>query len=346
MLVTGNLGYIGIELTKFLKKKNKNLFIIGYDVGYFKSNFFLKKKISKHTDYQIRTDLREDLFKQLEKFKIDAIIHLAAISNDPMGNYFINPTRQINTSSSKKLVNWAKKSGVSKFIFASSCSVYGFSKKVCNENSKTNPLTEYAKSKITIEKYLNKKTDKKFKAICLRFSTACGASEMLRLDLVLNDFVASAITSNEIRILSDGKALRPLIDVTDMAEALYWALSYDPKNFLSVNVGNEKMNYQIIELASLVKKYVKTAKISVNQDNKDNRSYRVDFSKYRKIFPRYSKMKNAKFSIMNLIKMIRMKKFADKKFRTGNFMRLVSLKKQIEAKKINRNLKILNDRRN
>ena len=215
-----------------------------------------------------------------------------------------------------------------------------------NENSKTNPLTEYAKSKITIEKYLNKKTDKKFKAICLRFSTACGASEMLRLDLVLNDFVASAITSNEIRILSDGKALRPLIDVTDMAEALYWALSYDPKNFLSVNVGNEKMNYQIIELASLVKKYVKTAKISVNQDNKDNRSYRVDFSKYRKIFPRYSKMKNAKFSIMNLIKMIRMKKFADKKFRTGNFMRLVSLKKQIEAKKINRNLKILNDRRN
>jgi nucleoside-diphosphate-sugar epimerase len=347
ILITGNQGYIGVELVKYLKKKNKNIFLLGYDTGYFKKNWFLKPKIKKNNkvNFQIQKDLRAKNFKTLERFKIDSIIHLSAVSNDPMGNSFKKPTREINTIYTKKLIDWAKGNNVKKFVFASSCSVYGFSKKNCKENSATNPLTEYAKSKLEIEKYLKKETNKNFKAVSLRFSTACGASDMLRLDLVLNDFVANAIASKEIKLLSDGNALRPLIDVIDMIKAFEWAEKYNKKNFISLNVGNDKMNYKIVELAYQVKKYLPASKISINRENIDNRSYKVDFSLYKKLFSGYSKMKNINYSIKNLIKILKIKKFKNKNFRLGSHMRLVSLKKQIKEKKIDKNLKILNDKR-
>jgi nucleoside-diphosphate-sugar epimerase len=345
ILITGNLGYVGVELVKYLKKKNKKLFLIGYDTGYFNKNWFFNSSSKSEVDYQIRSDIRDQKFSILKKFNIDTIIHLSAVSNDPMGNFFVRPTREINTIFSKKLIDWAKKNGVKKFVFASSCSVYGFSKNICSENSKTKPLTEYAKSKLVIENYLKKKTNLNFKAITLRFSTACGASSMLRLDLVLNDFVANAIVAKEIKLLSDGNALRPLIDVIDMAKAFYWACFYNKNSFTCVNVGNDKMNYKIVELANLVKKYLPKAKISINYAKADNRSYRVNFSKYRRLFSGYKKMKDAKYSITKLIYMIRKTKFNDKNFRLGNFMRLVSLKKQITEKKLNKNLKVLNDKR-
>lgn len=344
VLITGNLGYVGVELVKHLKLNDKNLFIIGYDTFYFKDDIFKKSSNQKKfVDYQINSDIRGQNFRSLNFFNIDTIIHLAAISNDPMGNSFVKPTREINNLYSKKLIDWAKKSRVKKFIFASSCSVYGFSDKICNENSKTKPLTEYAKSKLEIEKYLKRKATKKFKAVSLRFSTACGASEMLRLDLVLNDFVASAITSNKVKLLSDGKALRPLIDVLDMAKSFRWADKYNGKNFECVNVGSEKMNYRIVDLANLVQKSIPKSKIFINKSNVDNRSYRVNFSKYRKLFSGYNKMKGINYSITQLIKMIKKRKFKNKNFRNGQFMRLISLRKQIINKKIDKNLKIIND---
>lgn len=341
VLITGNLGYIGVELSKYLKKKYKNIYIIGYDVGFYRNDIFDKKNFKKFVDYQIFSDLREFKYKILGKFKIDTIFHLAAISNDPIGSLFVRSTRQINTLSSKKLINWAKNHQVKKFIFASSCSVYGFSNKICTENSKARPLTEYAKSKLEIEKYLKKNCSSKFKSIALRFSTACGSSHMLRLDLVLNDFVASALTLNKITLLSDGNSLRPLIDVSDMVKAFYWAGVYNSNKFLCVNVGNKKMNYKIIQLANLVKKYLPKANIQVNTNNKDQRSYKVSFNKYKSICPYYSSMKDAAFSIRKLISTIRINKFKNKNFRSGNFMRLISLKNQIKNKKLSNNLKVL-----
>ena len=347
ILITGNLGYLGVELVKFLRSKYRDILIIGYDTGYFKKNRFINSISNKknYVNFQIKADIRDQKFDILKKFNIDSIVHLAAVSNDPMGNSFVKPTREINTIFTKKLIDWAKKNKIRKFIFASSCSVYGFSKKKCNEYSKLKPLTEYAKSKVLIEKYLQRKTNKEFKALALRFSTACGASDMLRLDLVLNDFVANAIASKEIKLLSDGNALRPLIDVFDMVKAFDWAENYNNKKFMCINVGNEKMNYKIVELAYQVKKYLPEAKININKENIDNRSYKVDFSRYKKLFSGYSKMKNVQYSITNLIKTFKRKKFKNKNFRAGNYMRLISLKKQINEKKIDKNLKILNDKR-
>lgn len=346
ILITGNLGYIGVELTKYLKKQNINNYLIGYDTGYFLKDSLNKKKLSnKNIDFQIYSDLREKKFESLKNFNVDTVIHLSAISNDPMGNSFIKPTRQINTLYTKKLIDWSKKKNVKKFVFASSCSVYGFSKKICNEKSETNPLTEYAKSKLEIEKYLKKKANNNFKAISLRFSTACGASEMLRLDLVLNDFVASALSSKKIKLLSNGDALRPLIDVYDMCQILIWAAKFKFRNYECINAGHDKMNFKIVKLANFVKKSLPFANISINFENKDTRSYKVGFLKLKKLYKGYKKMNNIQYSIKNLIKILKKNKFRDKNFRNNNLMRLVSLKKQIKKGMLSNHLRILNDKR-
>lgn len=336
ILVTGNLGYVGIELIKFLKKKNFNL--IGLDVGFFRKNKFNNFDIKKYVKHQINLDIRDKNFDYLNQFNIDTIIHLAAISNDPMGNLFLKPTREINVLSTKKLIDWAKKNKIKKFIFASSCSVYGFSKKYCNELSNTKPLTQYAKSKLIIEKYLKKRTDKSFKGIVLRFSTACGASDMLRLDLVLNDFVASAISSNKLILLSDGKAIRPLIDVVDMIKVIKWAVNLNLNKYICLNIGNSKMNFEIINLAKKVRDYLPKVKIIADLNNPDNRSYKVNFLKFERLYPGYKKMKNIEYSIKKLIYMLKEREFNDKNFRQGNFMRLMSLKNQIHKKKLDKDL--------
>ena len=144
---------------------------------------------------------------------IDAVIHLAAISNDPMGNKFEDVTFDINYNSSINLAKKAKESGAKAFVYASSCSMYGSAEESAkDESSQLNPLTAYAKSKVNSEKALAGLADESFKITCLRFSTACGMSERLRLDLVLNDFVAGAVASKQITILSDGSPWRPLIN--------------------------------------------------------------------------------------------------------------------------------------
>ena len=192
ILVTGNLGYIGTELTKYLKKKK--YFITGYDSGLFEdckiANFYQKPTV----DVQIYSDIRLITEKHLKN--VYAVIHLAAISNDPIGNKFEDVTKKVNYISTKKLIDLAVKNNVKKFVFASSCSMYGNTKnskeKVKNELSALSPLTAYAKSKVLIEKYISKIKSKTL-FTCLRFSTACGVSDRLRMDLVVNDFVACVL---------------------------------------------------------------------------------------------------------------------------------------------------------
>ena len=189
ILITGNNGYIGPVLFNEIKKKFPKSLVYGFD-----NNYFRKKNFS---DIQYNGDIR-NFPKEIFKNNIDAVVHLASLSNDPIGNKYENQTKQININATKRLIDLSKKNGCKTFIFASSCSVYGkYGDKSRDEKCKTQPLTGYAKSKIIIEDYLKKKTNKNFKSICLRFATACGASSNLRLDLVLNDFVFSALTKKK-----------------------------------------------------------------------------------------------------------------------------------------------------
>ncbi len=221
----------------------------------------------------------------------DAIVHLAAISNDPMGDRFAAVTQAINQDASVALAEAAAAAGVKHFVFASSCSVYGVAEGgPRREEDPPNPVTAYAASKIGTEEAL-RCLGGDLTVTCLRFATACGMSSRLRLDVVLNDFVAGAISSGEISVLSDGTPWRPLIDVADMARAIEWAVTRDPVDggrFLLVNAGAQSGNYQVGELAEAVAVAVPGTKMKINaQAPLDSRSYQVDFARFAKLAPNH-----------------------------------------------------------
>jgi len=262
---------------------------------------------------------------------VDAVIHLAAISNDPMGNQFEDVTFEINYRSSIRLAKSAKKAGVKSFVFASSCSMYGTAEhEARTEASPLNPLTAYAKSKVSTEKELAALAENGFKVTCLRFATACGMSDRLRLDLVLNDFVAAAIASKQITILSDGTPWRPLINVKDMARAIEWALfrSSDPGGaYLAVNAGSDEWNYQVKDLAAAVAEVMPHVTISINKDAMpDKRSYRVNFDRFKRLAPDHQPEVDLITSIIELKNGLEEMGFNDPDFRNSPYMRLRVLK--------------------
>jgi len=343
ILVTGNAGYIGPVLVKHLKNSRKNLEIIGYDQGYFTHCLTDTPYLPEFNyDEQYWGDLRDFPFEILGD--IDVVIHLAAISNDPMGNKFEKITNEINYLSSINLAKEAKSRGVSSFIFASSCSIYGFAEGSSRkESDELNPLTAYAKSKVAMEKGLSVLADESFITTALRFSTACGMSPRLRLDLVLNDFVACAISSGNISVLSDGKPWRPLIDVRDMSRAIDWAIDRqieDGESFLAVNTGSEDFSYQIKDLANIVAKNIPGTKVLINPNVKsDARSYRVDFSLFKHLAPDHQPIISVEQSIHKIKLGLENMKFSDINFRSSQYMRLRVLEGHIENKRIDEKLK-------
>ena len=273
---------------------------------------------------------------------VDAIVHLAAISNDPMGNTFEEVTFDVNFRASVNLAKQAKSAGVKSFIFASSCSMYGLADDTPRkETSPLNPLTAYAKSKVRTEAELQKLADKNFSVTCLRFATACGMSQRLRLDLVVNDFVACAVASGNITILSDGTPWRPLIHVRDMARAIDWAVSRGAAHgdFLAVNVGSNTWNYQVKQLAEAVAKVIPGVSISINKNAPpDNRSYRVDFGLYEKLAPMHQPQVDLLTTIRELKAALEAMGFNDPQFRGSKYMRLEVLKRLREQGLIDGNL--------
>ena len=237
---------------------------------------------------------------------------------------------RVSESDKKKIASLAKKAkqkGVRSFVFASSCSMYGSADdRPRDENSPLNPLTAYAKSKVYTERDLENLADERFKVTSLRFSTACGMSERLRLDLVLNDFVAGAVTAGKITILSDGTPWRPLINIHDMARAIDWAIARDASNgghFVAVNVGSDVWNYQVKDLAHAVAQVIPGVEVSINKDAQpDKRSYRVNFGLFRKLAPDYQPQVDLITTIRDLKEGLEAMKFADENFRNSRFMRL------------------------
>ena len=345
ILVTGNTGYIGPVLAQYLKNSREDFEIIGYDQGYFAHCLTDPPYLPEFNyDQQYWGDLRDFPFEMLDD--IDSVVHLAAISNDPMGNKFEKITEEINYQSSIKIAKEAKTRGVSSFVFASSCSIYGIAEdSTRKENNKLNPLTAYAKSKVAMEKDLSALADESFITTALRFATACGMSSRLRLDLVLNDFVACAITSGDISVLSDGTAWRPLIDVKDMSRAIDWAIDRELEvggSFLPINTGCEDWNYQIKDLANIVAENIPGTKVSINSNAKsDERSYRVDFGLFKSLAPKHQPVISIEQSIQEIKLGLEKMQFVDSNFRSSHYMRLKVLEGHIENKRLDENLKWL-----
>src|SRR5579863_357869 len=267
ILITGNMGYVGPVLTKYLRDTLRDAELIGFDTGYFGHSLTGVGLLPEALlDRQVFGDIREFPPELLDG--VDAAVHLSAISNDPMGNKYEAVTGEINRDATVRIARLAAERGVKSFVFASSCSMYGYAEGGARkESDPTNPLTAYARSKIGSEQALAQLDRKGMLITSLRFATACGMSDRLRLDLVLNDFVACAIASGEITVLSDGTPWRPLIDVEDMSRAIAWAVRRPPSNgglFLAVNIGGEEWNYQVRDLANAVAAAVPGTHVSIN----------------------------------------------------------------------------------
>jgi nucleoside-diphosphate-sugar epimerase len=341
ILITGNMGYVGPSVAKYLRKARPDAILHGFDNAYFAhcltgASVFPERDLNQ----QFYGDVRAIPLEMISGY--DAVVQLAAISNDPMGDRFERVTFDINQNTTISIAKAAAKAGVRKFVFASSCSVYGIAQGPARkESDPLNPITAYAKSKIGAERELAK-IDTDMVVTSLRFATACGMSDRLRLDLVLNDFVACAISRGEITVLSDGSPWRPLIDVADMARAIDWAIDRPAGNggrYLAVNAGSNDRNYQIRDLANAVAAANPGTRVSINTSAPaDSRSYRVDFSLYRLLAPDHQPIVDLNQSIQSLMAGLKRMNFKDVDFRSSDLMRLKVLQGHIDNDRLSAEL--------
>lgn len=279
ILVTGSEGYIGSVMMPMLKEAG---FVpTGLDVKYYAEGNLNNKAFS---DYEfIKKDVRDVELADLEGKNYFAIVHLAALSNDPLGMLDENLTLEINYKASVRLASLAKAAGIPRFVFASSCSLYGQGdKKALTEESPSNPQTAYGRSKILTELDLAKLADEHFSPTYMRNATAFGFSPRMRFDLVVNSLCGFAQVDREIKILGDGKPWRPLVHIRDISAAVIAVLNA-PKEKIhnqAFNVGDLAENYQVITIAESVQKKFPDCKIVICQDNAgDTRDYNVSFEK-------------------------------------------------------------------
>jgi nucleoside-diphosphate-sugar epimerase len=332
VLVTGDRGYIGAVLVPMLLKNNYK--VIGLDTEYF------TKTIGKEIPYRkIKKDIRNITKKDLRG--IDVVVHLAALSNDPIGE--VNPklTREINLTASLRLARLSKQAGVKRFLFASSCSIYGIVSGTVDETTPANPQTVYATSKVKVEKTLQKLADDTFQVGLLRNSTVYGYSPKFRNDLVVNNFVTCAFALGKIKVMSDGTPWRPLIDVRDLSRIFIAFIKAEDKKFNGeiVNIGFEENNFQVKDIITLVKKHIPECEVEfTGEHGVDTRSYRVNFKKFKKMFPKFKKQWPLDRSIADLIKQLRKINYSKNDFLGGKFTRIVVLKKLLENKIIDKNL--------
>lgn len=348
ILVTGHRGYIGPVLGTRLRRSYPNAVLVGLDTGYFAHCLTgAETDADGPFDLQYRMDVRDIDPRVFEG--VDAVIHLAAISNDPMGKLVERQTEEINSLAGAALLKAAKTAGVKGVVFASSCSMYGAADDGAprTEDSPLNPLTAYARSKVATEETLHGLAGPGFRATALRFSTACGMSPRLRLDLVLNDFVACALATGVIEVLSDGSPWRPVIHVEDMVRAMDWGVRRTlfglggAEDFVAVNIGRSEWNYQVRDMAHAVAAAVPGTRVSINTEAQpDRRSYRVNFDRFAAIAPEeYLPRYDLNASIRDLHDGLSRMGFADPDFRNSRMVRLKVLRDHMEAGRIDPDLR-------
>lgn len=331
VFLTGYKGYIGTHLVDLLKKEG--YFVTGCDLGIFDGCEF-----SEYTkpDIELNKDIRYITEQDLEN--ADAVIHLAAISNDPMGEFAEKLTYDINLNGSINLAKKAKKAGVRRFLFAGSCSVYGKGEEPdLKENSQLNPLSAYAISKVEAEKYISELADSNFSPSFLRNSTAYGYSPMLRIDLVVNNLLSCAYTTGDIRIMSDGTPWRPLIHCKDIGRAFtaFLKAPIEKVHNKSVNIGGNTENYMVKEIADFVKRFVPNTKIVyTGETGEDPRNYKVNFDLLKETLPDFRLEYTLQKGIEELYKKMKEHKFTLQDFNGDKYVRLRTLRKRLDKIKI------------
>lgn len=339
-LITGVLGYVAPAV---LQSMPEGWSAVGIDAGYFGSvlqpgvrppETRLSRLLFKDVRDLDKTDLRG----------FDAVIHLAALSNDPIGKEFDSLTDRVNAQESHRVAKLAREAGVRRFVFASSGSVYGAGGTTPrDEGSETAPLTAYALSKVRAESLLQSLADDDFRVTCLRFATACGWSPRVRLDLVLNDFVASALTTGRIDVLSDGSPWRPLVHIGDMARAIWWAASADLSGldpYILTNVGRDDWNFQVKDLARIVTDEIPGTAVTINTEAlPDLRSYRVSFARWRDLAPEAQPVASLGAVVQELADRLRNHPYATPDFRSSPLVRLHVLRGLREAGQLDGDLR-------
>ncbi|WP_322823138.1 SDR family oxidoreductase [Chloroflexus sp.] len=286
VLLTGSGGYIGIVTAPYLIERGHE--VVGVDTGYYESGWLFHS--GQRQPALIVQDIRRLTVSDLVGF--DAVVHMAELSNDPLGQLNRELTFQINHQGSIKLAQAAKAAGITRFVYMSSCSVYGIGEEgeIKTEESPVNPQTAYAECKVLVERDLAQLADASFSPVFLRNATAFGPSPRQRFDVVLNNLAGLAWTTGKIAMVSDGTPWRPLVHILDIAHAVACALEA-PREAIHnqvFNVGDSRYNYRVREIAEIVAEVFPGCELTFGRNDGDNRSYRVDFSKIATRLPGFA----------------------------------------------------------
>jgi nucleoside-diphosphate-sugar epimerase len=331
LLVTGTEGYIGTLLAPLLMQRGHE--VIGVDTGFYKAGWLYNGAML--TAKTLNEDIRNITSKDMEGVK--AVIHMAELSNDPTGQLTSNITYDINHKGSVHLARLAKSAGVQRFIYTSSCSVYGVATDDCvTEESPVNPQTTYAICKTLVEQEVKSMADDDFSPAFLRNATAFGASPRMRFDIVLNNLAGTAWTTKEIKMVSDGTPWRPLVHVLDICKAIICILEA-PRELVHnqvFNVGHTSNNYRVKEIADIVAGIFKGCKLSFGDSGADNRSYRVSFEKINTILPGFKCDWNAQQGAQQLFDLFTRIDMSQNTFLFRGFTRLKQLEYLIRTQQL------------
>jgi nucleoside-diphosphate-sugar epimerase len=331
IFVTGTEGYLGSLLAPELVRRGHE--VIGLDTGYYKErNLYRNGGVTPLT---LAKDLR--LVEPHDFMGADAVVHMAELSNDPAGQLAPHITYDINHQGSVRLAELAKSAGVSRFVYMSSCSVYGVADQdFVDEESPVNPQTAYAECKTLVERDVKVLADERFSPTFMRNATAYGASPRMRFDIVLNNLAGLAWTTREIRMTSDGTPWRPLVHGLDIARAIIDVLDapVEAVHNQVFNVGDNAHNYRVREVAEIVAATFPGCKLVFGASGADNRSYRVSFGKIRKHLPDFKCAWDARRGALQLYELFKRIDMTPEVFQFRTFTRLKQLEYLIKTQQI------------